>query len=66
MEKTLIKKQENTISHILEEPYQYISQATLQSKEWTMLIINLMLNDKLLSEVYDDVDKRPLCTLKQF
>ncbi|KAL4504065.1 hypothetical protein ABPG72_022695 [Tetrahymena utriculariae] len=59
VEKNPVLKKENDITHIIIQPIIYLKSATVQSKEWTLMVTNAVFSDKFLSDIMDENDLRP-------
>ncbi|KAL4473761.1 hypothetical protein ABPG74_022625 [Tetrahymena malaccensis] len=59
VEKNPVQKKENDITHIIIQPIIYLKSATVQSKEWTLMVTNAVFSDKFLSDIMDENDLRP-------
>ena len=54
-----ISSRDCNISMIAVRPLIFVQKAQIQSKEWTVITLNMILTDKLLCQVYDESDFRP-------
>lgn len=61
-----IEKNANKLIKIIQNPNENIVFAFKQSKEWTVSVINLMMNEKLIAEMQDEAEKRNKGSLQSY
>lgn len=55
----VIVRKDNDLSQIVSTPLQYLKSAVVQSKEWTLMVVNSILTEKLIADIEDEHDMRP-------
>ena len=61
-----IEKNANKLIKIIQNPNKNIVFAFKQSKEWTVSVINLMMNERLIAEMQDEAEKRNKGNLQSY
>lgn len=56
--------QASTVKHSLINFRQLLWNAVIQPKEWVLGVINMILNEKMISEIYEEHEKIPKTSLK--
>ena len=57
------KKEKPSLTELYLNPSSNILSAVRQSKEWNMYILSMVVNDKIITDMHDDFEKRPRQTL---
>ena len=54
-----ITRRDFSYANLVQQPSAYLKSASVQTREWVQAVINTMIADRLLSEVFDESDRRP-------